>query len=93
MTRDPGHLLEAMRDRLHQGARRTMYAASFELVERLRAESIPAVISGAGPTVLALPRPQEASRIGALADPAWRVIECAVAHHGAREVPVDPTRL
>ena len=43
--------------------------------------------------VLALPRPHEASRIGALADPAWRVIECAVAHHGAREVPGDPTRL
>lgn len=93
LTRDPSLLLEATRDRLHQEARRTMYAPSIALVERLRAESIPAVISGAGPTVLALPRRQDASRIGALADPSWGVVECAVAHHGAREVPVDPTRL
>ncbi len=93
LTRDPGHLLEATRDRMHQEARRTMYSASLELVERLRAESIPAVISGAGPTVLALPRPQDAKRIHALADPTWRVVQCAVAHAGAREVPVDPTRL
>ena len=93
LTCDPGYLLEATRDRLHQEARRTMYAPSIALVERLRAESIPAVISGAGPTVLALPRPQDASRIGALADPSWRVVECAVAHHGARELPDDPTRL
>ena len=93
LTCDPGYLLEATRDRLHQEARRTMYAPSIALVERLRAESIPAVISGAGPTVRALPRPQDVSRIRALADPSWRVVECAVAHHGARELPDDPTRL
>jgi homoserine kinase len=93
LTRDPGHLLEATRDRMHQEARRTMYSASLELVERLRAESIPAVISGAGPTVLALPRPMDAERLQALADPTWRIVECAVAHAGAREVPIDPTHL
>ena len=91
LTSDPGYLLEATRDRLHQEARRGMYGASLDLVERLRSESIPAVISGAGPSVLALPAPSDASRVAALADPTWQVLECAVSPLGAREVPVMNT--
>ena len=68
-----------------------MYGASLDLMERLRAESIPAVISGAGPSVLALPARSDASRVAALADPTWQVLECALSPLGAREVPVMNT--
>jgi homoserine kinase len=54
-TREPGLLLDATEDRLHQGYRRPAYPESVALVERLREHRIPAVISGAGPSVLALP--------------------------------------
>jgi len=49
----PEHLLLATRDYLHQEYRRPAMPASLELVDRLRARGIAAVVSGAGPTVLA----------------------------------------
>jgi homoserine kinase len=50
----PEHLLAATRDYLHQEQREPAMPDSLALVHRLRADGIPAVISGAGPTVLAL---------------------------------------
>lgn len=49
----PEHLLTATRDWLHQEQRQSAMPESLELVHRLRAKGIPAVVSGAGPTVLA----------------------------------------
>lgn len=54
-TAQPGLLFAATEDRLHQPYRRSAYPSSAELVDTLRKHGIPAVISGAGPTVLALP--------------------------------------
>ena len=54
LTVDPSHLLPATRDRLHQDYRAPAMPASAELVADLRAAGIPAVISGAGPSVIAL---------------------------------------
>jgi homoserine kinase len=54
-TAQPGLLFAATEDRLHQPYRRSAYPSSLELVDTLRKHGIPAVISGAGPTVLALP--------------------------------------
>lgn len=54
LTTDPSALLEATVDELHQEFRRAAYPESMDLVDSLRARGIPAVISGAGPTVLAL---------------------------------------
>ena len=54
LTRRPELLLPATEDRLHQEYRRPAYPASADLVAALRARGVPAVISGAGPTVLAL---------------------------------------
>lgn len=54
MTRRPDLLLDATEDRLHQPYRRTAYPSSLGLVEDLRRHGVPAAISGAGPTVLAL---------------------------------------
>ena len=50
----PEHLLTATRDFLHQDYRRPAMPASLDLVDRLRAEGLAAVVSGAGPTVLVL---------------------------------------
>ncbi|KQW48370.1 homoserine kinase [Nocardioides sp. Root1257] len=49
----PEHLLRATRDYLHQQYRRPAMPASLDLVDRLRADGVPALVSGAGPTVLA----------------------------------------
>lgn len=55
LTADPRLLLAATEDRLHQPYRRAAYPATGQLVEALRAAGVPAAVSGAGPTVLALP--------------------------------------
>ena len=54
LTTDPGLLLEATADRLHQEYRSAAMPESADLVARLRADGVPAVVSGAGPSVLAL---------------------------------------
>lgn len=55
LTAAPQLLLAATEDRLHQPYRRTAYPATGRLVDVLRAAGVPAAVSGAGPTVLALP--------------------------------------
>jgi homoserine kinase len=50
----PDQLWRATRDYLHQDYRRPAMPASLGLVDRLRADGLAAVVSGAGPTVLAL---------------------------------------
>jgi len=56
LTAAPQLLLTALEDRLHQPYRRAAYPATGDLVDALRAAGVPAAVSGAGPTVLALPR-------------------------------------
>ena len=90
MTAEPALLMEATRDRLHQEARRAMYAPSLDLVGRLRAAGIPAAISGAGPSVIALAAADTADAVAGLADPSWRTIRTTVATSGVREVPIRP---
>jgi homoserine kinase len=54
LTRAPELLLPATEDRLHQPYRRPAYPATATLMDALRDAGVPAVVSGAGPTVLAL---------------------------------------
>jgi homoserine kinase len=54
LTVKPELLLAATEDRLHQHYRAPAYPASTTLVATLRAHGVPAAVSGAGPTVLAL---------------------------------------
>ena len=54
LTAEPGALLDATEDRLHQHYRASAMPATSDLVGRLRAAGIPAVVSGAGPSVLVL---------------------------------------
>ncbi len=51
---EPDLLLAATEDRLHQRYRAPAMPRTAELVRRLREAGVPAVVSGAGPTVLAL---------------------------------------
>ncbi|BCJ29776.1 homoserine kinase [Actinocatenispora sera] len=54
LTVAPELLLAATEDRLHQRYREPAMPASLALVDSLRTAGVPAVLSGAGPTVLAL---------------------------------------
>jgi homoserine kinase len=84
LTAAPEHLLLATRDYLHQEQRRSAMPESLELVDRLRAAGTAAVVSGAGPSVLALC--DEAAVPGLLAQvPAgWRAERRTPEPHGAR---------
>src|SRR3954451_11501163 len=68
LTQRPDVLLDATDDRLHQAFRLPTVPLSAELVARLRAAGVPAVLSGSGPSVLALCRAEpEADATAALA--------------------------
>lgn len=54
LTRDPSLLFAATEDRLHQGYRAEGMPGTASLVAALRSVGVAAVVSGAGPTVLAL---------------------------------------
>lgn len=54
LTTDPDLLLAATEDRLHQDYRAPVMPATAEMVRWLRDRQVPATVSGAGPTVLAL---------------------------------------
>jgi homoserine kinase len=57
LTAEPGLLLAATEDRLHQDYRAPGMPATAALVDALRAAGVAAVVSGAGPAVLALTDP------------------------------------
>lgn len=90
MTADPRRLMAATSDRLHQQCRSSAYPESVGLVERLRAAGVPAVISGAGPTVLTFADAPQLSLVEESAGPGWRVQPVATDATGARELPVPP---
>jgi homoserine kinase len=82
---DPSLLLAATEDRLHQAYRAPAMPASAALVAELRGAGVPAVMSGAGPTVLALST--RASRAALLAQRSgWRVLPLDVEARGAHVV-------
>jgi homoserine kinase len=90
LTTDPGLLLEATEDRLHQQQRRAVYPASMDLVERLRDQRIAAAISGAGPAVIALADDGDgqalAARILDVVGDSARVLALGVSDSGVRTV-------
>jgi len=80
-------LLAATDDRLHQPHRAEAMHESAALLAKLRAAGLPAVISGAGPSVLVLARgAAEADAAVAQAPDGWRVEQAAVAPVGAHVV-------
>lgn len=84
MIGEPELLFAATEDRLHQRYRRSAMPESAELVDRLRADGLAAVISGAGPTVLVLAQDEVEGQQARMFSPAqWRVLDLAVDRTGA----------
>lgn len=88
LTRRPELLLPATEDRLHQEYRSPAMPESVALVNRLRADGIPAVISGAGPTVLALVDNDAADKVAQLAGEGWAANRLALDAAGASVLPL-----
>ena len=79
-------LMTATEDRLHQDYRAAGVPTSMALIEELRAVEVPAVVSGAGSSVLALASTApEVKRAAGLCPVGWQVAELSVAD-GARLV-------
>jgi homoserine kinase len=79
LTRDPALLFTATEDRLHQGYRAEAMPGTASLVASLRSVGVAAVVSGAGPTVLALSPVPADFRPGS----AWRAESLGVDSGGA----------
>ena len=74
LTGSPRALFAATEDRLHQSYRVPALPQSADLIVRLRDAGLPAVLSGAGPTVLTLARDQvEVDATTALVPEDWAV--------------------
>jgi homoserine kinase len=92
LTGRPDLLLSGTEDFLHQRYRAAAMPGTAALVTELRAAGIAAVVSGAGPSVLALTvdgqkgDAAEVARIAAQAGPSWRVLPLRVDTEGARLV-------
>lgn len=80
LTAEPALLLPATVDRLHQDYRADGMPGSAALVRALRAAGVAAVVSGAGPTVLALDGPPEGFEPGT----GWQVWRLDPDGSGAR---------
>jgi homoserine kinase len=77
LTGAADRLIAATEDRLHQQARSPAMPESYALLRSLRVEGVPAVISGAGPTVLAFAR-----GLSGATPAGWSTAELAVAPQG-----------
>ncbi|HEY3501453.1 MAG TPA: homoserine kinase [Actinocatenispora sp.] len=85
LTADPAYLLVGTEDRLHQEYRRAAMPASLGAVDRLRTAGVPAVLSGAGGTVLCLVSAGQGveERVGELAGAGFATLPLAVDRAGA----------
>ncbi|MFF1419752.1 homoserine kinase [Streptomyces sp. NPDC058280] len=88
LTRRPELLLPATEDRIHQEYRSPAMPQSLALVNRLRADGVPAVISGAGPTVLALVEDGAADKVARLVGEGWAAYRLSLDGAGASVLPL-----
>jgi homoserine kinase len=88
LTQSPELLLDATEDRLHQDFRAEAMPRTAALVKQLREDGVPAVVSGAGPTVLALTTTATAEAVAARTPRAWDVMTLPVDLVGASLVPL-----
>jgi homoserine kinase len=98
LTARPDALLDGTEDKLHQDYRATAMPPTHELVTRLRAAGVPAVVSGAGPSVLAflteIPTQDDVKRLDSIAVETgidWHISPLAVERQGASVTPGVPS--
>jgi homoserine kinase len=84
LTRQPELLLAATEDRLHQGYREPAMPQTLGLVRALRADGVPAVVSGAGPTVLAFTDASNGSSVQDRVPDGWAVLAPLIDGEGVR---------
>jgi homoserine kinase len=94
-------LFDATEDRLHQDYRSAAMPETDRLVRRLRSEGMPAVVSGAGPSVLVLLADDRSSdfvhhldRLGSIVREtgiAWQISSLGVERRGARVLRPEPS--
>jgi homoserine kinase len=80
-------LLRATEDRLHQAYRAAAMPASAALIDELRADGVAAVLSGAGPAVLALVNRARVADVAARAPAGWAASELELDRDGVRVLP------
>ena len=78
-------LVAASEDRLHQPYRTEAMPETMAAVADLRAAGVPAMLSGAGPSVLALAGPGQAEVVAAHLPDGWRLRELGVDAEGVRD--------
>jgi homoserine kinase len=88
LTRVPDVLFDATQDFLHQPYRAPVMPRTADLLRRLRAAGVAAVVSGAGPSVLAFtvagqPSPDLVDSIAAETGIGWRISPLAIDRQGA----------
>ncbi|WP_291044776.1 homoserine kinase [Herbiconiux sp.] len=88
LIQSPELLLAATEDKLHQSYRASAMPETDRLIQALRAEGFPAVVSGAGPSILVLcsdpgQRLAAAELVAASAATPWRSLVLAVDFKGA----------
>ncbi|MCI6583735.1 MAG: homoserine kinase [Mobiluncus sp.] len=81
LSQHPSLLYYATEDRLHQEYRRAGMPPTLDLIDRLRAEKLPAAVSGAGPTVIVFAHLNAAKR-QEIALEGWKPLELPVATQG-----------
>jgi homoserine kinase len=96
LTQAPDLLLDATQDVLHQPYRAPLMPPTADLIGRLRGAGIAAVLSGAGPSVLAFtvhgktPGPSKVDSIAGQAGRQWHVSPLDVDRQGATIASVPP---
>jgi homoserine kinase len=89
LTRRPELLFVATEDALHQPYRASAMPRSAALLARLREAGIAAVISGAGPTVLALATTAQADSVAQFDARGFTASRIAIDLGGARVIPLE----
>jgi homoserine kinase len=84
IQRRPELLFAATEDRLHQDYREVAMPETLRLVRELRADRLPAVVSGAGPTVLVLTDTSRQEEVARRCPAGWQVLRLSVDQEGAR---------
>jgi homoserine kinase len=84
----PDLLMVATEDFLHQEYRRPVMPRSLALVDELRAAGVPAVVSGAGPTVLALTGRATAPDLVAQTRRGWQIEAHEADRQGVQVLPL-----
>jgi homoserine kinase len=83
LSQRPELLLPATEDRLHQDYRRLAMPQTLALLDAMREAGVAAVVSGAGPSILAFGTASEPIDAARWARPGWRSVSVAIDPDGA----------